>query len=158
MPCHVSFSLKSAHLLWLPISEVHLLFVIAFEGCAFGGSLLAAGVWSVVLHQEVYYCWNFTWNLNLILVPQIFEGSPWSIRCLHAIDGQQYCLSHYKQGAWVQDHLISCSTYVPGLLQNAGSGLWKLKESVEKNPIKCNCNLTGKYLNISGELTELTCG
>lgn len=136
MPCHVSFSLKSTHLLWLPISEVHLLFVIAFEGCAFGGSLLAAGVWSVVLHQEVYNCWNFTWNLNLILIPLIFESTPWSISCLHAIDGQQYCFSHCNQGTWVQDLLISCSTYVPVLLQNAGSGLCKLQESGGKKPSK----------------------
>lgn len=53
----------------------------------------------------------------------------------------------------MQDFLISCRTYVPGLLQNAGSGLCKLQESVEKDPVKCDCNLTGKYLNISGELT-----
>lgn len=43
MLCRDCFSLKSTHLLWLPISEVYLLFVIAFEGCAFGGNLLAAG-------------------------------------------------------------------------------------------------------------------
>lgn len=55
---------------------------------------------------------KFEFNFNTTAL----WSTPWSIRCLHTIDGQQYCLSHYNQGSWVQDYLISCSTYVPGLL------------------------------------------